>query len=360
MPLFMDFHKIENITVDDVVKAHMADLAIQEQYGVKYLQFWVNQKAGTVFCLTEGPDAKTCEMVHQMAHGNLPCAITELESATYKLFMGEYHKVEHGLVKNQDESIDLGYRNILAVTVRSKARSTEEANTPILDIPQWARAQVLDNIRKHNGREIKWPIDDGIIAVFNDAAEAVTCGHEIHGKLLSDLLYPKVVFKIGITSDQPVTDEGEFFIKAIKLASRLTHIAGDNQILISSLVKELCHTNIPSSSGIRYLNTGDESFISDLVNCAEKNLANNNYSIESLCKDIGVSRPQLYRKVTSLTGRAPNDFLRHIRMEKAVTLLKRRVGNISEVALEVGYNNPSYFSKCFADTFGCMPSEVTV
>ena len=358
MPLFMDFHKVENITVDDVVKAHMADLAIQEQYGVKYLQFWLNQKAGTVFCLTEGPDAKTCEMVHQMAHGNLPCAITELESTTYQLFMGEYHKVEHGLVKNSDESIDLGYRNILVATVRPRADSTNATDSQFLEIPQWAKAQVLDSIKKHNGRELKCPVDDGIIAVFNDATEAVRCSHQIQTRLLSDPTSPRVVFKIGISSDQPLNEEGEFFTKAIKLASRLNHTAEDNQILISSLVKELCHENIQSSSGIKYLDTTEESFISHLLNFTEQNLSNNNYSIESLCKDIGISRPQLYRKITALTGRAPNDFLRHIRLEKAVTLLKRRAGNISEIALEVGYNNPSYFSKCFADKFGCVPSEV--
>ncbi len=46
MPLYMDFHKIENVTIDDVLSAHMADESIQEQYGVKYHQFWVNQKKG--------------------------------------------------------------------------------------------------------------------------------------------------------------------------------------------------------------------------------------------------------------------------------------------------------------------------
>jgi hypothetical protein len=57
MPLFMDFHKIENITLDAVRMAHSADEAIQDRYGVKYHQFWVNEEAGSVFCLVEGPDA---------------------------------------------------------------------------------------------------------------------------------------------------------------------------------------------------------------------------------------------------------------------------------------------------------------
>ena len=80
MPLYMDYHKIDNITIEDVKTAHMADVAIQDKYGVKYHQFWVNQEAGSVFCLVEGPDKKTCELVHQMAHGNIACALTDRKS----------------------------------------------------------------------------------------------------------------------------------------------------------------------------------------------------------------------------------------------------------------------------------------
>jgi AraC-like DNA-binding protein len=73
---------------------------------------------------------------------------------------------------------------------------------------------------------------------------------------------------------------------------------------------------------------------------------------------MGMSRPQLYRKTTSLTGKSPNDFIKEIRMRKAWHLLKLKKGNISEVALEVGYSNPSYFSKIFHESFGCTPSEL--
>ena len=354
----MDFHKIPNLTLDDVVNAHMADMAIQEQYGVKYLQFWVNQRDGAVFCLTEGPDAKTCELVHQMAHGNLACAITEVDAGTYKLFMGESHKLELGLVKNQDDSIDTGYRSILVADVRGMAGSAHPSELQALEIPPVARQQIFDIVKKHNGRDVKWPAEGSIIAVFNDATEAVKCGREIERKLLPDPVHPNLVFKIGISCDQPLTEDGEFFTRAIKLARRLIQTSQDNQILISSLVKDLCGEAFESSSSIKSLKSADESFVSGLLDYAEQNLGNNSYTIENLCKDVGISRPQLYRKVTFLTGRAPNDFLRDIRMEKAATLLRRRAGNISEVALEVGYNNPSYFSKCFADKFGCMPSEV--
>jgi hypothetical protein len=70
MPLFMDVHSIEGgVNFDDVAKAHMADLQTQDSYGVKYLRYWVDEKAGKVFCLVEAPDADAANTVHKEAHG---------------------------------------------------------------------------------------------------------------------------------------------------------------------------------------------------------------------------------------------------------------------------------------------------
>jgi AraC-like DNA-binding protein len=356
MPLFMDFHEIENITVEDVLKAHIADLSVQEKYGVKYHQFWVNQKAGTVFCLTEGPDAKTCEMVHQMAHGNMACAITEVEPWNFKMYMGDHQHVDHGLVKNEDGTVDLGYRSILVASIRA-VTSSVDAKGQALQIPSWATTVVTQNIVKFRGRDVKWDIDDSLIGVFNDATDSVECAHQIQRELSANSHEPKVVFRIGVGADQPVNKSGEFFAKAIKLAHRLSATAADNQILVSSLVKRLSHEAVSATESFKYLDAPEEDFISNLIEIAHRNLANNDLTIDHICKDIGISRPQLYRKITSLTGRAPNDFLRDLRLEQALTLLKKKTGNVSQVAMEVGYNSPSYFAKCFADKFGCSPSE---
>lgn len=70
MPLFMDVHTIDGgVTVDDVAKAHMADLQTQGNYDVRYLRYWVNEPAGKVFCLVEAPSADAASTVHRQAHG---------------------------------------------------------------------------------------------------------------------------------------------------------------------------------------------------------------------------------------------------------------------------------------------------
>lgn len=67
MPRFMDVHAMPGVTKADVEKAHAKDLAIQKKHGVKFLTYWVDEKKGKVFCLSEAPDAKATQAVHKEA-----------------------------------------------------------------------------------------------------------------------------------------------------------------------------------------------------------------------------------------------------------------------------------------------------
>jgi hypothetical protein len=70
MPLFMDVHKMDGeVSAAEVAKAHQADLATQDQYGVQYQRYWVDEKQGRIFCLVDAPDADTAVRVHREAHG---------------------------------------------------------------------------------------------------------------------------------------------------------------------------------------------------------------------------------------------------------------------------------------------------
>jgi Nickel responsive protein SCO4226-like len=70
MPLYMDIHTIsDGVAVDDVAKAHMADLQTQGKYDVNYLRYWVDEDHGKIFCLVEAPSAEAASTVHREAHG---------------------------------------------------------------------------------------------------------------------------------------------------------------------------------------------------------------------------------------------------------------------------------------------------
>ena len=81
-------------------------------------------------------------------------------------------------------------------------------------------------------------------------------------------------------------------------------------------------------------------------------------SVETLAEQMGVSRVQLYRKVKTLTGRTPVDIIRLSRLNRSKVLLETTDKNVSEVAYEVGFTAPSYFTKCFKDEFGISPSDL--
>lgn len=70
MPLYMDVHNLDGpVTMDDVAKAHAADLEIQGDHDVSYLRYWVDEADGKIFCLVEAPDAEAANIVHREAHG---------------------------------------------------------------------------------------------------------------------------------------------------------------------------------------------------------------------------------------------------------------------------------------------------
>ena len=80
MPLYMDVHTIEGgVSVDDVAKAHQADLQTQGDYDVRYLRYWVNEKHGRIFCLVDAPSAQAAETVHREAHGLTADAVFQVQ-----------------------------------------------------------------------------------------------------------------------------------------------------------------------------------------------------------------------------------------------------------------------------------------
>ncbi len=83
MPLYMDVHHLDGpVTIDDVAKAHAADLEIQGDHEVSYLRYWVDEAAGKIFCLVEAPDAEAANAVHREAHGLVADELIEVKEGS--------------------------------------------------------------------------------------------------------------------------------------------------------------------------------------------------------------------------------------------------------------------------------------
>lgn len=107
-----------------------------------------------------------------------------------------------------------------------------------------------------------------------------------------------------------------------------------------------------------HLEDRDKQFLKQLHAIIQKNLSDSEFGVEDIGKQIGLSRVQLYRKVKAMTGSSVVDLLRKARLAKAKRLLESRSMSVSEVAYDVGFSAPSYFTKCFKDEYGMLPGEV--
>ena len=101
----------------------------------------------------------------------------------------------------------------------------------------------------------------------------------------------------------------------------------------------------------------EDAFISRFKSLVEERLSDSKLSVEDLAGDMGLSRVQLYRKVKALTGSTPIDLLRKARLSHAQQLLQESKLTVSEVAYQVGFASPSYFTNCYKDEFGTVPGE---
>ncbi|MFZ6010340.1 MAG: tetratricopeptide repeat protein [Bacteroidota bacterium] len=101
----------------------------------------------------------------------------------------------------------------------------------------------------------------------------------------------------------------------------------------------------------------DQLLLKKILDIVEKNMADTSFGVEKMADEMGMSRANLHRKLKSIAGFSPSDFLRNVRLRRAATMLRDNVDTISQIAYKVGFEDQSYFSKSFKKHFGVSPSE---
>lgn len=105
------------------------------------------------------------------------------------------------------------------------------------------------------------------------------------------------------------------------------------------------------------VNSLDDAFLIRVKDAVDEHIDNEDFTVEQLGKEVGMSRSQLHRKLTALIGQSATEFIRSYRLHRAKEMIGRVAGSISEISYAVGFGSPSYFSKCFRDEFGMSPTE---
>jgi signal transduction histidine kinase/DNA-binding response OmpR family regulator len=101
----------------------------------------------------------------------------------------------------------------------------------------------------------------------------------------------------------------------------------------------------------------DEVFLNKVKAVVEKRLGDEDFEVEALSREVGMSRSQIHRKLKALTDQSASQFIRSLRLQRAVELLKQNAGTVAEIAYQVGFGSQAYFTKCFHEQFGCSPKE---
>ncbi|MDW3648079.1 MAG: two-component regulator propeller domain-containing protein [Bacteroidia bacterium] len=270
----------------------------------------------------------------------------------------------------------------------------EEAVIPLKDLKEHRLSKRPDPLQKpiiliaEDNEEIR----DFLCNILKDEYRIIPCSNgaeayeqtqlSIPDLILSDVIMPKlsgyelckkirenektchiIFFILSVKSNERHLEEGlsygadqylskPFNPKQLKLMIR-NAIDKRNEFKSKLLNKQIMsrdETSLDSRSK-------DEDFLSNVVNIIEQNLSDSNFGVEQLCRELGYSKSQLYRKMKALLGQSANEFIRSLRLKRAAAIIEQRAFTITEVVYKVGFMDVQYFRKCFKKQFGINPSE---
>ena len=105
-------------------------------------------------------------------------------------------------------------------------------------------------------------------------------------------------------------------------------------------------------------NSTGNDFLSKVTGIIEENISNERFGVSELAQETGMSRSNLLRKIQKVTKLSVSQFIRQVRLKKAMEILRQSSSTVSEVSYKVGFSSTSYFVKCFHDYYGYPPGEV--
>ncbi|HWB26800.1 MAG TPA: two-component regulator propeller domain-containing protein [Chitinophagaceae bacterium] len=198
--------------------------------------------------------------------------------------------------------------------------------------------------------------------VVSDVSMPVMDGITLCKKIKADprTRHIPVIFLTAMADEQAhvtglETGASDYITKPFNFEIMLSRIR--NILMEQKNLKKAYNKQVEIKSPVVEVQTQDEKFMQHVLEIVEKNLSNPGFSVEALSRELYMSRVAVYKKIFILTGKSPIDFIRSIRLERAAQLLYKSDMSIAEVAYEVGFNNPKYFSKFFKAEFNIVPSE---
>ena len=230
-------------------------------------------------------------------------------------------------------------------------------------IAQSLKADGFKVFKAANGREALDVLEDSHIdLIISDVMMPVMDGMELCTHIKTNINYSHLPF-ILLTA----RSNSESEIAAIETGANSYIVKPFKWKYVSAVIKNLLESRAVlkdkfaqqpfAKANSLTTNSRDKKFLDKVIEIIEQRITDPQLSVEELSKDLGMSRSSLHKKLKSLSGYVPNEFVRLIRLKKAAQLILSQEYNISEISYMVGFNSHSYFSKCFVSQFKMPPSE---
>lgn len=354
----MDFHDLPvGVSAKDIAEMHQADLKIEHKYNCRGLTYWCDERRQTAFCLIEAPNEEAIKELHEKSHGAVPQRIIEVNDTLVESFLGRIEDPENAQNTELNIVTDSAFRTLMVIHLKKKKLRTEKIETLHAAIRGYNKS-IINIVNRENGRIVKQE-GNSFLMSFTSATNAVESAIKIQ-ELHNCVITPDLEFKVGISAGNPVTNGNSIFEDTVKKAEYLTYVT-NGKIILTPEVKnqyESENQNNPINiKGVKPLNTSEMEFIIRLFEYTGDVWKNSNVSAINYYKSLGYSKSKLYRTMMPIIGKSPNGFIKEFRMNKALELLDKQTSNISEIAYQTGFSSPTYFSKCFQEVYGILPSH---
>ena len=359
----MDLHILPGAKAEDVAKAHVKDLDCQDEFGCKAITYWFDENHGRAFCLIDAPDKESVHELHKKAHGLVPNQVVQVDPALVESFLGRLTDPEETSAHPQNGLKifeDSAHRYLLQVNVPDFILLQKDHPPGSLRVLENFMYNCLDELAKvHSGTSIDLGRKQ-VFYSFKELQEVLACAVRMRNACLerSELLS----LQLTVNTGEPLDSRGGFFETPLEAATAIGFYGAPGKVVVSSGIREpdLSRLNGIIQEGrehFLHISAEKEIFITDLVRVLKGCYMNPELDVGLLASKLAFSNSKLYRLCRNFTGLSPNRFIREYRLLKAKELLQKSFDSISEIGFNCGFNTPSYFTRCFQQSFGVNPID---
>ena len=220
--------------------------------------------------------------------------------------------------------------------------------------------KVYQLINTNNGSVSLQP-NKSIVASFTLASDAIICVNSIADLLNS--IENNYEYRLSLVTGKPVNVNSKHLFEEAKTRVKvLNNISRGNEIFIDLETKlifkkesSLIEVDLEK---LKVLKTDDFVFIENVFSIIISQMHKSDFNLEKLNSAIGLSKSQSHKRIKSITGLAPGRLILNLRLQQSLGLIKNSTKTIAEIAYDLGFNSPTYFSKCFHNFYGYAPGEL--